>query len=488
MTDRFLKTLTGASLVIGTIAATYYARAGLTLSHYDAKAHLVVARRILDSLTPEYSQIGAVWLPLPHILNLLPVQIDALYRTGAAGVAISVLSFGLACFALARIVLRATGSRVGAAIGVALFALEPDVLYLQSTPMTEPLLFGLILLAVSLVYDWVDEGAGRPPTAAGVALMAACLTRYEAWLVAAALIGLSAAALLRRGLPAKAAAQSVAHLAVYPILAVLGFFFHSWFTTGVWFVTGGFFVPDNTAHGHPYDALMQVWYGIRLLTGNVLVGVAIAGVCAVLVRGLISRERASGLITLSLMGFLLLPSYAFAQGHPFRMRYMVALVVTVAVFVGIAVGLLRGRVRTAAAAVVAAWLAFTVNPLDPKAPMVQEAQWDRPSSVGRREVTACLMREYNQEPILASMGSLAHYMQELSHEGLGIHNFIHEGNLPYWQEDIEAPKGRVKWILIEEQAEGGDVLAQRARASSEFLTGFERVCSGGGVALYKARD
>jgi hypothetical protein len=137
---------------------------------------------------------------------------------------------------------------------------------------------------------------------------------------------------------------------------------------------------------------------------------------------------------------------------------------------------------------VAAWLAFTVNPLDPKAPMVQEAQWDRPFSVGRRDVTACLMREYHDEPILASMGSLAHYMQELSHEGLGIHNFIHEGNLPYWQEDIEAPMGRVKWILIEEQAEGGDVLAQRARASSEFLTGFKRVCSGGGVALYEARN
>jgi hypothetical protein len=160
----------------------------------------------------------------------------------------------------------------------------------------------------------------------------------------------------------------------------------------------------------------------------------------------------------------------------------------VAVFGGIAVGLLRGRLRAAAAAVVAAWLVFTVNPLDANAPMVQEAQWDRPMSVGRREVTACLMREYHHEPILASMGSLAHYMQELSREGLGIRDFIHEGNLPYWQEDIEAPKGRVKWILIEEQAEGGDVLAQRARASSEFLTGFTRVCEGGGVALYKAES
>ena len=62
------------------------------------------------------------------------------------------------------------------------------------------------------------------------------------------------------------------------------------------------------------------------------------------------------------------------------------------------------------------------------------------------------------------MGSLAHYMQELSHDGINIRDFVHEGTLPYWQEAIEAPQGRVGWILIEERAEGGDVLAARARA------------------------
>jgi hypothetical protein len=118
--------------------------------------------------------------------------------------------------------------------------------------------------------------------------------------------------------------------------------------------------------------------------------------------------------------------------------------------------------------------------------MVQEAQWDVPFSLGRRNVTACLMREYRGEPILVSMGSLAHYMQELSQAGLDIRDFIHEGNLPHWQQAIESPKGRVGWILVEERAEGGDLLADRARASSAFLTGFKRVCADGGVALYKA--
>ncbi len=486
MTDRFLNVLTAISLLIGILAAIYYAHEGLTLSHYDAKAHLVVARRVLDSLTPEYSQIGAVWLPLPHLLNLLPVQIDALYRTGASGVVISVLSYALACYAIARIILRVTGSRVGAIIGVAVFALEPDVLYLQSTPMTEPLLFGLMLLAVSLVYDWVDGGAQSPPTAAGFALSAACLTRYEAWFVTAALVGLAATALFRRGLPSRAVARATADLGVYPVVAICLFFFHSWFTTGAWFVTGGFFVPDDRLHGHPLDAFLAVSYGVRVLVGNVVVGVAMIGLGAIIVGIVKERERAPWLVLLALTAFMVLPSYAFFEGHPFRMRYMVAPTVAVAVFVGMSVGLLRGRLRTIAAIAAGAWLAFTVNPLNAQAPMVQEAQWDRPFSVAREQVTACLMREYHHEPILASMGSLAHYMQELSHEGLGIRDFIHEGNLPYWQEDIESPKGRVKWILIEERAEGGDVLAERARASSEFLSGFTRVCSGGGVALYKA--
>jgi hypothetical protein len=44
----------------------------------------------------------------------------------------------------------------------------------------------------------------------------------------------------------------------------------------------------------------------------------------------------------------------------------------------------------------------------------------------------------------------------------------------------------VGWILVEEKAEGGDVLSLRARESPSFLNGFRRVCEGGGVVLYQA--
>src|SRR5207249_6674558 len=102
-----------------------------------------VARRIADSITPGWQQIGAVWLPLPHVLNLVPVQIDAWYRSGVSAVAMSVAAFALAAAAVAWIVVSITGSKPAAVVGTAVLALNPNVLYLQATPMTEPLLIAL---------------------------------------------------------------------------------------------------------------------------------------------------------------------------------------------------------------------------------------------------------------------------------------------------------------------------------------------------------
>src|SRR5919198_4481561 len=98
----------------GSFAAWHYHRIGLTLTHYDARGHLVVARRIADSITPGWQQVGAVWLPLPHLLNAIPVQADWFYRTGLSAVAISVLAFGVATGSIAAIVIAITGSAAAA--------------------------------------------------------------------------------------------------------------------------------------------------------------------------------------------------------------------------------------------------------------------------------------------------------------------------------------------------------------------------------------
>src|SRR4051812_10925236 len=154
--------LAAAAVVAGALAARHYHQLDLTLSHYDARGHLVVARRIIDNITPGWQQIGAVWLPLPHLLNALPVQIDLLYRTGASAVAISIVSFAIATGAIAWIVEAITRSRTAAAAAAAVFAFNPNVLYLQSTPMTEPLLLATTLLAVAMLVEWIPSVRPKP--------------------------------------------------------------------------------------------------------------------------------------------------------------------------------------------------------------------------------------------------------------------------------------------------------------------------------------
>src|SRR5580693_8361611 len=131
-----------AAALAGSVAAAHFAQLGLTLSHYDARAHLVVARRVFDSLTPGWRQLGGTWLPLPHLLDLLPMVSDWCYRTGASAVVLSIAALAWGLGALAVFIYRHTGSVVAAVTAPALVLASPDVLYLQSTPMTEPLLFG----------------------------------------------------------------------------------------------------------------------------------------------------------------------------------------------------------------------------------------------------------------------------------------------------------------------------------------------------------
>ena len=122
-----------------------------------------------------------MWLPLPHLLNLLRVQIDFVYRTGASAVAISVMAYGLATGAIAWIVMRLTGCAPGALVASAAFALNPNVLYLQATPRTEPLLIALTIVAVALLMRWTSAaGSGlkaeTPSALVGAAFTLACLT------------------------------------------------------------------------------------------------------------------------------------------------------------------------------------------------------------------------------------------------------------------------------------------------------------------------
>jgi hypothetical protein len=509
----------------GLVAWAWYLQQDLVLSHYDAKAHLVVARRIFDSITPGWRQIGAVWLPLPHLIQALPTQIDLLYRTGAFGSLLSIGCLATTVWAFARLVLRLTGSPLGAATSTALLLANPNLLYLHVTPMTEPLLLATSALLVLWTYEWLDEGAGEVPGKLTWALAAAAWTRYEAWAIIGA-IGVIAAYVMWSQAPAagrlKAAPTSApaaptstpaaptsasiaartARLLIWPTMAVLLFLGHSRLTVGAWFVSGGFFVPDPLYQHHALKDIIGVWWGTYRLSGFVPETVALGTAIVFAWRGVTLRSEVTLLVPLTLLAAAALPFYAMFEGHPYRIRYMVPMAAACALLCGLAVGMIappeggrhnrsatddrpRRRRLVVAIAILAAAL-IEVPPWNQHAALLDEAQWDVPVSLERGTVRTCLARSYRGEKVLASMGSLAHLMQELAHHGFAVSDFIHEGNGSIWAMALESgPWPHAGWMLVEEASEGGDVLARRIQRDASFTRDMTRVCEGGGVALYR---
>lgn len=166
---------------ISVAAARWCFERGYTLYYGDAEAHLNIARRLLDSRTPGPEQLGAVRLPLPHLLMIPFLKRDDWWRSGLAGAIPSCMAFVLAgafLFAAAR---RAYAS-TSAAFAVALvFALNPNILYLQSTPMTEALFAAALAATVWAVVWFRDSQSALAIGIAATASIAASLTRYEGW-------------------------------------------------------------------------------------------------------------------------------------------------------------------------------------------------------------------------------------------------------------------------------------------------------------------
>ena len=172
------------SIAAVALAALYffYSR-GLTNIYGDAIAHMEGARRIFDSLTPGYSEIGTVWLPLFHLLAAPLATNDLLWRTGLAGSIVSCAAFAGTAWVLYRFGSAVNEGRAAGLLSLAVFLLSPNLLYLASTPLTEPLAIFWSVLVVYELFHYQQTGRiGHLLIAAGTGLFGT-LTRYEEWYV-----------------------------------------------------------------------------------------------------------------------------------------------------------------------------------------------------------------------------------------------------------------------------------------------------------------
>src|ERR1035441_8170925 len=185
-----------AILILGVACSSlyfFYTR-GLSNIYGDALAHMEGARRILDSLTPGYDEIGSVWLPLFHLVCAPLAQNDFLWRTGLAGSLVSSTAFGVAAYFLFRLGAEINRNVAAGCVALAGALLCPNLLYLASTPLTEPLALLWSVLVAYALFRYSQSGSWKSLAAAALAALMGTLTRYEGWNVlpfAAALVFLT---------------------------------------------------------------------------------------------------------------------------------------------------------------------------------------------------------------------------------------------------------------------------------------------------------
>jgi hypothetical protein len=174
--------LAWVAIVMADLGSLYFFESRHLSNLYgDGIAHVEGARRIFDSLTPGYEAIGSVWLPLPHLLAAPLALNDVLWRTGLAGSLVSAVAFALTAWLLFRLSLEMNCTLAAAAVTLASLLLCLNLLYIATTPLTEPLAILWSVLTVFLLFRFQQSGKMTMLVGAALAAFLGTLTRYDGW-------------------------------------------------------------------------------------------------------------------------------------------------------------------------------------------------------------------------------------------------------------------------------------------------------------------
>ena len=474
-----------AGLSAGAVLYSY--RQGYLAYYGDAEAHLNIARRVADSRTPNWEQIGTVWLPLPHLLMLPLVRDDRLWRTGLAGAIPTAACFVLAGLFLYAAARRAYQSRAAAVTALCLLALNPNLLYLQATPMTEPVFMATLAALLYFTVRFRETQGLGSVAGAGLAALAGTLTRYEGWFLIPFVALYFLLAARRRRLRCAALFGAVASLGPLYWLA------HNWwyygnaleFYNGPWSALAIYRrALEQGMARYPGDgdwakAWLQYRAAVKLCAGWGLYWVGLAGLVAALYRRawwlvwLLALPAAFYVWSvhsggtpiyvpqlwpftyyntrygLTAVPLLALAAAAWAAAAPRRARVLAVLGL---VAVSVAPWLANSRPET--------WICWKESQVNSEA----RRAWTR-------EVAAYLRSQWTPgDGILISFGDLAGVFREA---GIPLHAALHEGNRPEW----EAVMGRPDLFLRERwaMAISGDKVATAILRAGKTGPKYDRV-------------
>jgi hypothetical protein len=182
-----------AGVLLAFVALFVCYQRGYLLLYGDAVAHLAIARRVLDARWPGIANLGGVWLPLPHVLMLPFIMNMRMWQTGLAAAPMSMLSYAVSVAGVWRLSRRLMRLR-WALFATAFYALNPNLLFLATTAMTEALFLALFVWSIVATMEGIaalralDVRTARARMMlAGLLILGQVYTRYDGWIVGAIL-------------------------------------------------------------------------------------------------------------------------------------------------------------------------------------------------------------------------------------------------------------------------------------------------------------
>jgi len=461
------------------------------LLYGDATAHLMIARRIVDSASPGLSQWGSVWLPFPHLLAAPFVLIPELWKTGAAGSIPSLATFALSVWSLHRIVWRHWGG-VAADWAATVYLLNPCLLYLAAVPMTESVYLAMFVGAVDQIDRWSmarAQGAAEKWGAVwAAAVFAACgsLCRYDGWFILPFYLAMLvlASATLRQAWHAAWRFCLVTAIAPVFWFAYNQYVFHDWLA----FARGPYsarqiYLNSLRDGGQRYPGDHQFWiallYYLRTVCLNVGVPLLLAAAFGFGLYLLwLWRGRKAGragwlmpggerliplLLTLPLPWYvwamysgnvpIFIPMY-WPHGY-YNVRYGAQLLPAVAAFSGVMLAALLARLAgqkqrrqllAAMGVLVAAsygWMFHGLGPIT-----YAEALYNSPNRLAmERQLATALQPRRPGERVLMFLGT---YPGALADDDIPIHEVIQEANFDLWNRALQAPQELAQWVVVED--------------------------------------
>lgn len=523
-----------AATGLGSWALWLYLDKDLTLMFNDAVAHLNISRQVIDSATPSFSQLGGVWLPLPHVLMLPTIWNDTMWHTGLSGSIVSLLAFGLSAAYMHRLIQALTENGLAALLGTALFATNANLLFMQATPMTEALTIFLIVGATFHLLRWTQGGSLLQFALSAMFVMAATMTRYETWILApAGMAVVAVTAFHRHRTFSHVEGFTVAWgvLACYGILlwllynqVIFGDIRHFSSDPGAATAFAKVAEADGllpTKHDLPTSASVYGWSVID----NLGLPVVLAGVLG-LVFLIFSRAelpvKLAILLPLSIAAFhvasltagqsvvwsphsfphlfynsryglMMLPAAVVAASYlarPFRSAGILLLVAVLSLQLIAIPSLARGAIEVQSAARADDQRAFARNWIGANYPLFKAGQQISLAEVStpdfdRSEAAVAaewLGKNAREGRILISQQASAALMFDSK---LSLSSFISEGNKPYFGEELQSPGRHTRWIVYQ-PGNPFDVL--HALLKNGAPEGYQRAFEGGGFEVFERSD